>query len=142
VAGQEEDFDGNEGGNEQDDEFHVRLNAMDIPGNGGQITLDDNTVIGIGNNGLDLFPTEDGDFSELTVEQRTIRLKAIPAYGVAEGAWSVVADPGVNANTIGIIDQVSGPGSNDDIIDFTINSTGEITIAYNWSGDDSEGGPS
>ena len=34
-----------------------------------------------------------------------------------------------------------GPGSNDDIIDFTINSTGDITISYNWSGDDSEGGP-
>ena len=74
---QEEDFDGNEGGNEQvDDEFHVRLNAMDIPGNGGQITLDDNTVIGIGNAAFDLFPTEDGDFSELTVEQRTIRLNS------------------------------------------------------------------
>ena len=84
---------------------------------------------------------EDGDFSELTVEQRTIRLRAVPTSGIAEGAWSVVADPGVNTNTIGIIDQVSGPGSNDDIIDFTINGTGDITISYNWSGDDSEGGP-
>jgi len=139
---QEEDFDGNEGGDEQvDDEFHVRLNAIDIPGTGGQIRLEDDTVLGTGNAALDLFPTEDGDFSELTVEQRTIRLRAVPASGIAEGEWSVVADPGVNTNTIGIIDQVSGFGSNDDIIDFTINSTGDITISYNWSGDDSYGGP-
>ena len=40
-----------------------------------------------------------------------------------------------------IINQVSGPGSSDDVIDFTINGTGDITISYNWSGDDSEGGP-
>ena len=56
---------------------------MDIPGNGGQITLDDNTVIGI-EIMLGFISTEDGDFSELTVEQRTIRLNVIPAYGVAE----------------------------------------------------------
>ena len=140
---QEEDFDGNEGGDEQvDDEFHARLSAIDIPGTGGQIRLEDNTVLGTGNASLDLFPTEDGDFSELTVEQRTIRLRAVPTSGIAEGMWSVVADPGVNANTIGIIDQVSGVGSTEDIIDFTINGTGDITIAYNWSGDDSSGGPS
>ena len=90
---------------------------------------------------MDLFPTEDGDFSELTVEQRTIRLRAVPTSGIAEGEWSVLADPGVNTNTIGIINQVSGPGSSDDVIDFTINGTGDITISYNWSGDDSEGGP-
>ena len=139
---QEEDFDGNEGGDEQvDDEFHARLSAIDIPGTGGQIRLEDNTVLGTGNAALDLFPTEDGDFSELTVEQRTIRLRAVPTSGIAEGEWSVLADPGVNTNTIGIINQVSGPGSSDDVIDFTINGTGDITISYNWSGDDSEGGP-
>ena len=53
--------------------------------------------------------------------------------------WSVVADPGVNANTIGIIDQVSGVGSTDDIIDFTINSTEGDNYTYNWSADDSSG---
>ena len=44
----------------------------------------------------------------------------------------------VLVNTIGIIDQVSSAGSTV-YIDFTINGTGEITIAYNWSGDDSSG---
>ena len=84
------------------------------------------------------------EFSQVPSGQRSIILRAVPSSGEFTsqddlGTWSFLADPGVNVDTVGSINEFL----NDDghhIAFITFNEEGAVTVKYSWFGDDG-GGP-
>ena len=78
-----------------------------------------------------------------TIRQRKITLRAVPSAGQfavgEEGTWSFMADPGVNVDTVGSIQEfLNGDGHHVAII--TFNEEGPVTVRYSWFGDGDGGG--
>ena len=146
-----------------DPQFYVGLNIFSMPGSGGQIFNDfqnDQEPVLVSTGGLiNLFNIEETvdengimyqEFSQVPSGQRTIVLRAVPSSGGFAsaddvGTWSFMADPGVNVDTVGSIQQF-WVGNPDDvnfehhIAIVTFNEEGPVTVKYQWFGDDG-GGP-
>ena len=123
-----------------------------MPGSGGQI-FDDETNEIVSTGGLiNLFNIEETvdengipyqEFSQIPSGQRKITLRAVPSAGQfavgEEGTWSFMADPGVNVDTVGSIQEfLNGDGHHVAII--TFNEEGPVTVRYSWLGDGVGGG--
>ena len=91
------------------------------------------------------------EFSQIPDGLRTIVLRAVPSSGGFAsaddvGTWSFMADPGVNVDTVGSIQQFwVGDPENDNFGHhlgiITFNQEGTVTVRYQWFGDGSGGGP-
>ena len=141
-----------ESGEAVDPSFYVGLNIFSMPGSGGQI-FDDETNQIVSTGGLiNLFNIEETvdengipyqEFSQVPSGQRNITLRAVPSAGQfavgEEGTWSFMADPGVNVDTIGSIQEfLNDDGHHVAII--TFNEEGPVTVRYSWFGDGDGGG--
>ena len=141
-----------ESGEAIDPEFYVGLNIFSMPGAGGQI-FDDETDELVSTGGLiNLFNIQETvdengipyqEFSQVPSGQRNITLRAVPSAGQfavgEEGTWSFMADPGVNVDTVGSIQEfLNADGHHVAII--TFNEEGPVTVRYSWFGDDDGGG--
>ena len=90
------------------------------------------------------------EFSQIPEGQRGIVLRAVPSSGGFAsqddvGTWSFMANPGVDVDTVGSIQQFWVGNPNDDNFEHhvaivTFNEEGPVTVKYQWLGDDG-GGP-
>ena len=120
-----------------DPDYFISLNVFPTPGAGGTIRLMD--VNGpIITDVVPLYPIEGYDsFLDLTAEERTIELIAIPNgtpfESISEaGTWSFLPNPTQDANELGFISDRITFGNH--IATITFAEPGPITIKYEWFG--------